>query len=81
MTGPRLEMTFLARWDPEAEAAGPIRHIWELEPADGATKLTVTTRGIKRGSQEADEFGSGIVYIVSGLKTFVEGGRSAVPAA
>ena len=34
----RLEMTFLARWDPEAEAAGPIRHIWELEPADGATK-------------------------------------------
>ena len=76
----RLEMTFLARWDPEAEAAGPIRHIWELDAVDGATKLTVTNRGLKRGSQQAEEFGSGIVYIVSGLKTFVEGGRTAVPA-
>ena len=77
----RLEMTFLARWDPEAEAAGPIRHIWELSPEDGATKLTMTTRGMKRGSQQAEDFGSGIIYIVSGLKTFVEGGRTAVPAA
>ena len=76
----RLEMTFLARWDPEAEAAGPIRHIWELEPADGATKLTVTTRGLKRGSAQAEDFGGGIIFIVSGLKTFVEGGRTAVPA-
>jgi uncharacterized protein YndB with AHSA1/START domain/DNA-binding transcriptional ArsR family regulator len=76
----RLEMTFLARWDPEAEAAGPVRHIWELEPSDGATKLTVTTRGLKRGSAQAEDFGSGIIYIVSGLKTFVEGGRTAVPA-
>lgn len=77
----RLEMTFLARWDPEAEAAGPIRHIWELAAENGATKLTVTTRGMKRGSQQAEDFGGGIVYIVSGLKTFVEGGRTAVPAA
>jgi uncharacterized protein YndB with AHSA1/START domain/DNA-binding transcriptional ArsR family regulator len=77
----RLEMTFLARWDPEVEAEGPIRHVWELEEADGATKLTVTSKGLKRGSKNAESFGSGIVYIVSGLKTFVEGGRAAVPAA
>ena len=77
----RLEMTFLARWSPEAEADGPIRHVWELAPEDGATKLTVTTRGIKRGSARAEEFGSGIIWIVSGLKTYVEGGRTAVPAA
>jgi uncharacterized protein YndB with AHSA1/START domain/DNA-binding transcriptional ArsR family regulator len=76
----RLEMTFLARWDPEAEAEGPIRHIWELEPSDGATKLTVTTRGLKRGSAQSEGFGTGIIYIVSGLKTFVEGGRTAAPA-
>jgi uncharacterized protein YndB with AHSA1/START domain/DNA-binding transcriptional ArsR family regulator len=74
----RLEMTFVARWDPEAEP-DPVRHIWELEASDGATKLTVTTRGLKRGSAQAEDFGSGIVYIVSGLKTFVEGGRTAVP--
>jgi uncharacterized protein YndB with AHSA1/START domain len=76
----RLEMTFVARWDPEAEAE-PIRHIWQLEPSDGATKLTVTTTGLKKGSKQAEGFGEGIIFIVSGLKTFVEGGRTAVPAA
>ena len=76
----RLEMTFLARWDSEAEADGPIRHIWELAAEDGQTRLTVTTRGLKKGSKNAESFGSGIIYIVSGLKTMVEGGRAAVPA-
>ena len=76
-----LEMTFLARWDPEVEAEGPVRHLWELEPEDGATKLTVTTKGVRPGSKTAQSFGDGIVYIVSGLKTFVEGGRTVVPAA
>src|SRR5262245_37910622 len=76
----RLEMTFHPRWDPEAEADGPIRHVWELAPADGATKLTVTTRGLRKGSTNATSFGEGIIFIVSGLKTFVEGGRTAVPA-
>jgi uncharacterized protein YndB with AHSA1/START domain/DNA-binding transcriptional ArsR family regulator len=74
----RLEMTFLARWDPEVEAEGPIRHLWELEPENGATKLTVTSRGMKKGSKNAEGFGNGIIFIVSGLKTFVEGGRAAV---
>lgn len=76
----RLEMTFLAHWDPEVEAEGPITHLWELEPEDGATKLTVTSRGLKRGSKTAESFSSGITRIVSGLKTFVEGGRAAVTA-
>jgi uncharacterized protein YndB with AHSA1/START domain/DNA-binding transcriptional ArsR family regulator len=76
----RLEMTFLARWDPEVEAEGPITHVWELEPEDGATKLTVTSKGLKRGSKRAESFGSGIIWIVSGLKTYVEGGKAAVPA-
>lgn len=77
----RLEMTFLARWDPELEAEGPVRQVWELEPADTATKLTVTTIGLKPGSQMAEEFGNGMIFIVSGLKTLAEGGRTAVPAA
>jgi uncharacterized protein YndB with AHSA1/START domain/DNA-binding transcriptional ArsR family regulator len=76
----RLEMTFLARWDPEVEAEGPIRHLWELELEDGATKLTVTSKGLKKGSKRAESFGSGIIWIVSGLKSYVEGGRVAVPA-
>jgi uncharacterized protein YndB with AHSA1/START domain len=76
----RLEMSFLARWDPEMEAEGPVRQVWELDAADGATKLTVTTYGLKAGSQMAQEFAGGMVFIVSGLKTLVEGGRAAVPA-
>jgi uncharacterized protein YndB with AHSA1/START domain/DNA-binding transcriptional ArsR family regulator len=76
----RLDMTFHARWDPEAEAEGPIRHLWLLEADEGATKLTVTTSGLRKGSKLAEGFASGIVYIVSGLKTFVEGGRTAVAA-
>jgi uncharacterized protein YndB with AHSA1/START domain/DNA-binding transcriptional ArsR family regulator len=76
----RLETTFHARWSPEAEAEGAIRHVWELSAADGATKLTVTTRGLKKGSAQAEGFGEGMIFIVSGLKTYVEGGRAAVPA-
>jgi uncharacterized protein YndB with AHSA1/START domain len=76
----RLETTFLARWDPEVEAEGPIRHVWELAAEDGQTKLTVTTRGVKKGSKNAESFGNGIVYIVSGLKSHVEGAPAAVPA-
>jgi uncharacterized protein YndB with AHSA1/START domain/DNA-binding transcriptional ArsR family regulator len=76
----RLETTFLAHWDPEVEAEGPIRHVWELEAEDGATKLTVTSKGLKRGSKTAASFGSGITWIVSGLKTFVEGGKVAAAA-
>jgi uncharacterized protein YndB with AHSA1/START domain/DNA-binding transcriptional ArsR family regulator len=76
----RLETTFRARWSPEAEAEGAITHVWELAEADGATRLTVTTKGLKKGSAQAEGFGEGMIYIVSGLKTYLEGGRTAVPA-
>jgi uncharacterized protein YndB with AHSA1/START domain/DNA-binding transcriptional ArsR family regulator len=76
----RLEMTFLAHWDPELEAEGPVRQVWELEPAEAATKLTVTTIGLKAGSRMAEEFSGGMVFIVSGLKSHVEGVRAAVAA-
>ena len=68
----RLKMSFHARWDPEAESDGPVEMAWVLDAAGEATKLTVTTSGLKPGSKTAEEFGGGIVYIVSGLKTFIE---------
>jgi uncharacterized protein YndB with AHSA1/START domain len=69
----RLEMTFLARWDPELEAEGPVRQVWQIEAArDDLTKLTVTTIGLRAGSRMAEEFGNGMVFIVSGLKSFIE---------
>jgi uncharacterized protein YndB with AHSA1/START domain len=72
----RLAMTFHAHWSPEIEAEGPVRMTWEIEPAEdgSAAKLTVTTSGIKAGSRVETEFSGGIVYIVSGLKTWVETG-------
>jgi uncharacterized protein YndB with AHSA1/START domain len=70
-----VTMTFHARWDPEAEANGPVTHTWRIDPQeDGSSKLTVTTSGLVAGSKTAEEFSGGIVYIVSGLKTFVETG-------
>jgi uncharacterized protein YndB with AHSA1/START domain/DNA-binding transcriptional ArsR family regulator len=69
-----LKMTFHARWDPEIEAEGPVEMAWVLEASGEATKLTVTTSGLKAGSKSAEDFAGGIVYIVSGLKTLVETG-------
>ncbi len=79
--GRRVLMTFHPRWSPEIEAEGPVRMAWEVEPAgDGVSKLTVVTSGVVEGGVIQGEFGDGIVYIVSGLKTFVETGESMTPA-
>jgi uncharacterized protein YndB with AHSA1/START domain len=71
----RVTMSFHARWDPAIEAEGPVEMAWVLEAQGEATKLTVTTSGLVEGSRTAADFGGGIVYIVSGLKTLVETGR------
>jgi uncharacterized protein YndB with AHSA1/START domain/DNA-binding transcriptional ArsR family regulator len=71
----RLAMTFHARWDPAIEAEGPVRQTWEIEPSGEGSKLTVTTIGLRPGTQMAEEFAGGMVYIVSGLKTWLETGE------
>jgi DNA-binding transcriptional ArsR family regulator len=78
--GRRVLMTFHPRWSPEIDAEGPVRMAWEIEPAgDGVSKLTVVTSGVVEGGAIQTEFGDGIVYIVSGLKTLVETGESMTP--
>jgi uncharacterized protein YndB with AHSA1/START domain len=77
----RLEMTFRARWDPEMEAEGAVRQVWELEASEnaaGSTKLTVTTFGLP--PKLAESFSGGMVWIVSGLKTHLETAGAPVPA-
>jgi len=76
----RLEMTFHPRWDPDFEAEGAVRQVWQIEADDNAAKLTVTTIGLKAGTKQAEEFGNGMIFIVSGLKSHVEGVAAAVPA-
>ena len=73
--GCRVVMSFHPRWDPGIESEGAVRMTWEVEAAeDGGSKLTVTS-ALKPDSKAAEEFAGGIVYIVSGLKTFIETGE------
>jgi uncharacterized protein YndB with AHSA1/START domain len=72
----RLEMTFHARWDPELEAEGPVREAWLLDDANGATKLTVELYDAQPGSKTYEEFTGGFPYIVSGLKSLLETGKT-----
>jgi uncharacterized protein YndB with AHSA1/START domain/DNA-binding transcriptional ArsR family regulator len=74
--GWKVVMDFTPRWDPEAEADGPVRMTWAIEAGEdgGPTKLTVTSALIP-GSRIESEFSSGVVYIVSGLKTVLETGE------
>ena len=54
---------------------------WEIEPGTTAARITVTTSGLVRLRRSPTEFSGGIVYIVSGLKTYVETGAPlSVPA-
>ncbi len=76
-----VTMTFHPRWSPEVDAEGPVRMTWAIEPAGPETsKLTVTTAGIQEGGAIAREFAGGTVFIVSGLKTYLETGESIASA-
>lgn len=78
--GSRVLMTFHPRWSPEIEAEGPVRMSWAVEPAgEGISKLTVVTSGVIKGGVVQAEFGDGIVYIVSGLKSWLETGTPMTP--
>ncbi len=74
--GWKVVMDFTPRWDPDAEADGPVRMTWAIEAGEdgGPTRLTVTSALIP-GSRIESEFSSGVVYIVSGLKTVLETGE------
>lgn len=53
---------------------------WAVEPAgDGVALLTVVTRGMTEGGVIQGEFGGGIVYIVSGMKSWLETGEPMTP--
>lgn len=74
--GRRVEMTFVARWDPELEAEGPSREVWTVDDFNGATKLTLELYDTPEGSKRYADFTSGFPYILSGLKTLLETGES-----
>jgi uncharacterized protein YndB with AHSA1/START domain len=78
--GRSVTMTFHPRWSPEADAEGPVRMVWSVEPTDdGGARLTVTST-LASGSKVADGFRDGIAFIASGLKTLLETGAPLVAA-
>lgn len=79
--GRSVTMSFHPRWDPAIDAEGPVRMTWTVEAAEGGggTKLTVTS-ALVPGSHTEGEFSGGVVYIASGLKTWLETGAPMVAA-
>jgi uncharacterized protein YndB with AHSA1/START domain len=74
--GRRLEMTFHARWDPDLEAEGPVREAWIVDDFNGVAKLTIELYDAPIGSKTHTDFIGGFPYIVSGMKTLLETGRT-----
>ena len=73
--GRSVTMSFHPRWSPDLDAEGPVHMTWAVEPSDdGGSRLTVTSALIAGSKTEAD-FSGGVVYIASGLKTFLETGE------
>jgi DNA-binding transcriptional ArsR family regulator len=73
--GRRVEMTFVARWDPELAAEGPSREVWIVDDFNGATSLNLELYDTPEGSKRYADFTSGFPYILSGMKTLLETGK------
>ncbi len=72
----RLELTFLAHWDPALEAEGPAHQAWLVEEVDGLTRVTVEYYGMTANPKSAADFMEGIPLIVAGMKTLLETGTA-----
>jgi DNA-binding transcriptional ArsR family regulator/uncharacterized protein YndB with AHSA1/START domain len=78
--GKQVSMEFNAVWDEATAKEPPVRMTWAITPMDGMCRLTVTTEDLIPGSATAQSFEGGVVFIVSGLKSYLETGE-AVPVA
>ncbi len=70
----RLEITFLALWDPDLAARGHVRQAWKLEDADAMTKVSVEYYDVASDDPRLVDFAVGIPLIVAGMKTLIETG-------
>lgn len=72
----RIEFTFQALWDEELIAEGPAREVWALYEVNGMVELTIQLFEVGSDSKTLTDFAGGFPYIVSGLKSLVETGKS-----
>ena len=69
-----LELMFHARWDPELDAEGPVRMVWTVTEANDLTAVTVDSF-LDTDTKSFTDWGKGIPFIVSGMKTLLETGK------
>jgi uncharacterized protein YndB with AHSA1/START domain len=77
----RLVLKWLNEWNPELKAEGYSRCTMELEPLDGAVKLSITHAMDREGSKLIQGVSGGWPRILSNLKSLLETGEIAVKVA
>jgi uncharacterized protein YndB with AHSA1/START domain len=71
----RLVIRWLNEWNPEFKAEGYSLCVFEIEPADGAVKLTVTHGMEREGSKFIQGVANGWPKVLSNLKSLLETGQ------
>jgi uncharacterized protein YndB with AHSA1/START domain len=72
-----LRHTWRALFDPETASEPHSRVTWEIEPQEGGvTKLTVVHDQLEASPKTAARVDGGWSYVLSGLKTVLETGKS-----
>ena len=77
----RLVIKWRNEWKPELKADGYSRCTFEIEPADGAVKLTVTHSIDQSPSKFIEAVSAGWPKILSNLKSLLETGKVALERA
>ena len=76
----RLVHSWRSLYDPAFAAEPPSRVTWEIEPQPGGiTKLTVVHDQLEGSPKTAANVAGGWMFIISGLKTFLETGQPLTP--
>jgi uncharacterized protein YndB with AHSA1/START domain len=76
----RLAIKWRNEWSPEFKAEGWSHCLMEVEPQDGAVKLTVTHVMEREGAKFISAVSSGWPQILSNLKSLLETGQVVLPS-
>ncbi len=76
----RLVLKWRNEWKPELAAEGYSRCVFEIEPVDDVTKLTVTHSMERDGAKFIEAVSGGWPRILSNLKSLIETGEVVLPA-
>jgi len=74
----RIVLTWRNQWRPELKAEGEARCVMEIEPQDGAVKLTITHSIERAASKFIEAVSGGWPQILSNLKSLLETGEIAL---